>query len=123
MNKLLPYMLLTLFVNPVMADMIFVSSIPLHCSETEKTLNDIEVPGHFQLNPYQALLLASNVQGGMKIKKCGSKFEQVIYRDNERYYFFNSIEYMQSKIFPVNKPKALPKHIVIIDARTGNEIK
>jgi len=105
--------------NPVNADMIFVTSIPLHCSNTKKALNNIKVPDHFKLNPYQALLVASNAPVSMSIKKCGSKLEQVIYKDNDNYYFFNSIEYARPKISAMNKPRTLPKHIVIINARTG----
>jgi len=109
-----------------MAEMVLVSPIPLNCSDTKNALNNIYVPDHFKLNPYQALIIASNAQGNIYIKKCGSKFEQVIYRDNDNYYFFNSLEYTNPNKMHAHKLQKtikLPKHIVIINARTGITIK
>jgi len=109
-----------------MAEMVMVSPIPLNCSDTENALSNINVPDHFKLNPYQALIIASKEHGNINIKKCGSKLEQVIYRDNDNYYFFTSLEYInpdQLHASKLKKPIKLPKHIVIINARTGIAIK
>jgi len=109
-----------------MSEMVLVSPIPLNCTDTKNALSNIHVPDHFKLNPYQALIIASKTHGNINIKKCGSKLEQVIYRDNENYYFFTSLEYINPNQLHANKfkkPKKLPKHIVIINALTGITIQ
>jgi len=88
MKRFLLYVLLVSLNNSVMAEMVLLSSIPLYCNDTKKVLNKINIPDHFKINPYQALLLASTANKNINIKKCGSKLEQVIYRDDENYYFF-----------------------------------
>jgi len=126
MKRLLIYITLFFLTNQVVAEMVLVSPIPLSCSDTKKSLRSINVPDHFKLNPYQALIIASKTHGNINIKKCGSKLEQVIYRDNDNYYFFNSLEYVNpSQLYAskLRKPIKLPKHIVILNARTGITIK
>jgi hypothetical protein len=75
--------------NVSSADPIYLTTIPLDCNSIAEQLHKLGTPKGFNISVYQAHKLAMKASG--IIKPCGSKLEQVIYIDNEYYYFTNSV--------------------------------
>ena len=91
------------------AEHVFVASIPVKCEETKSILSKFSVPENFKLNPYEALKIAVDAQPIIKL--CASKLEQVIYRDENNYYFTNSVLFSSENQFP--------NRYVLVNAITG----
>ena len=68
---------------------IYLATIPLDCNSVEEQMHKLGIPRGFKISAYEAHNLA--MKASSIIKPCASKLEQVIYIDNEYYYFTNSV--------------------------------
>lgn len=94
------------------SDPIFMTTIPLPCEKVEIELKSIKTPRGFKVSVYEAHKLAMKPDG--IIKPCLSKLEQVIYYDDQYYYFTNSILFYGKTGFP--------KKFVRVDGRSGESL-
>jgi len=95
--------LLLFFSSILLAEPVYLETIPLQCNEVEPHLTNIQTPQGFNISPLNAHKLAMAASG--IIKPCASKLEQVIYIDSTYYYFTNSVLVHPKIRFPTKAVK------------------
>lgn len=114
-NNLISILVITVVLSLVAeghAGPIYLTTIPTRCEIVAGHLKKIATPKGFKISVFKAHELAMKASG--IIKPCASKIEQVVYFDNQYYYFTNSVLILKGQTFP-NK-------FVRVDGLTGQAI-